>query len=69
MQSNTDHEHLVQLTREAIENAETNGYPTDGMTDRELAEDLWLKADFVEGYAVEYLEELVVDARKGEHHG
>lgn len=65
MQSNTE---LVQLTCEAIENAASNGYPTDNLTDLKLAEDLWLQADFVENYDIEFIEELVIAAREKIHH-
>jgi hypothetical protein len=62
MRSSTDP--LVQDVIKAIENAADNGYPTDNMSDRVLAEDLWAKADFVKDYTVRILEKAVREARK-----
>lgn len=55
---------LVTDVIEAIGNAAENGYPVDGMSDRDLAEDLWAKASFVGEYHVDILELAVKAARE-----
>lgn len=63
MLSNTETQ-LVTDIKEAIQNAADNGFPTDDMSDRDLAEDLWAKASFVDDYSVDVLELAVKEARK-----
>jgi hypothetical protein len=62
MPLNTDP--LVLEVSEAIENAADNGFPTDELTNRELAEDLNEKTSFEAPYSINLLEQAVQAARK-----
>ena len=57
-------EGLVDEVRQFLQNAEDNGYPTDAaISDREVAEDLWLKAGVLEEDTIEDLTEAVKTVR------
>jgi hypothetical protein len=51
------------LVLEAIKNAADNGFPVDDLTDKELTEDLWLRAGFASGLSIEIVEAAVKEAR------